>query len=158
LELEFAKKAAADLMAELAPCSTSIEVVGSIRRQCPEVKDIDLVLIPKNQGLLDTKLREMGCQFGGPKIRRLVYKGAVVDIYIATPETWATILLIRTGSTRHNVWMCARAKAQGLQLKADGQGLMDYSVPFSPRRVAGDSEEDIFKALGIPYREPWERE
>ncbi|HJW88251.1 MAG TPA: hypothetical protein VJ565_02080, partial [Dehalococcoidia bacterium] len=146
MELEFAKNTAAELMAQLSPCTTRMEVVGSTRRQRPTVHDIDLVLIPKNQGLLDNKLRELGCQFGGPKVRRLVYKGALVDIYIATPETWATLLLIRTGSTRHNVRLCTRAKSLGLQLKADGQGLVDDLG----KRVAGDSEESIFQALGLP--------
>jgi len=157
MELEFAKKLAAELMAELTPCTTKIEVVGSVRRQRPTVNDIDLVLIPKNQGLLDTKLRELGCRFGGPKIRRLVYKGALVDIYIATPETWATLLLIRTGSTRHNVYLCKSARARGWQLKADGQGLFDYSGGLG-KRVAGESEEEIFQALGLPYVPPEERE
>jgi len=154
MELEFAKRLAAELIAELSPCTTKIEVVGSTRRQRTTVHDIDLVLIPKNQGLLDNKLRELGCQFGGPKIRRLVYKGALVDIYIATPETWATLLLIRTGSTRHNVRLCTRAKSLGLQLKADGQGLVDDLG----KRVAGDSEESIFQALGLPFKPPEERE
>jgi len=157
MELEFAKKTAAEVVAELSPCTTKIEVVGSIRRQRPTVNDIDLLVIPSNQGLLDCKLRDMGCRFGGPKIRRLVYPrdmGAPVDIYIATPETWATLLLIRTGSTRHNVYLCKRARARGWQLKADGQGLLDARG----NRIAGDSEESIFEALGLPYKEPWERE
>src|SRR3990172_2758817 len=154
MELEFAKKLAAELIAELTPVTTRIEVAGSIRRQRPTVRDIDLVLIPSNQGLRDTKLRELGCQFGGPKIRRLVYKGALVDIYIATPETWATLLLIRTGSTRHNVYLCKRARARGWQLKADGQGLLDARG----NRIAGDSEESIFQALGLHYVLPEERE
>jgi len=154
MELEFAKKLAAELIAELTPVTTRIEVAGSIRRQRPTVRDIDLVLIPSNQGLLDTKLRELGCQFGGPKIRRLVYKGALVDIYIATPETWATFFLIRTGSTRHNVYLCKRARARGWQLKADGQGLLDARG----NRIAGDTEESIFQALELHYVPPEERE
>ncbi len=157
MELEFAQKTAAELMAELSPAAKKMEAVGSVRRQRPIVHDIDLLIIPKNQGLLDTKLREMGCHFGGPKIRRLVYPrdmGASVDIYIATPETWATLLLIRTGSTRHNVYLCKRARARGWQLKADGQGLVDDLG----KRVAGDTEESIFTALGLPFKPPEERE
>ena len=163
MELADAQRVAKDLVRELALFCDRIEVAGSIRRRRPFVNDIDLVLIPKNQGLLDTKLRELGCRFGGPKLRRLVYphprterspQGAQVDIYIATPETWAVLLLIRTGSTRHNVRLCTRARALGLQLKADGQGLVDDLG----NRVAGDTEASIFDVLGLPYREPWERE
>jgi DNA polymerase (family 10) len=154
MELEVAKNIANQLMTELSPVTTKMEVVGSIRRQCPTVKDIDLLVIPKALSLLDAKLRELGCNFGGPKIRRLVYKGALVDIYIATPETWATLLLIRTGSTRHNVFLCKLARARGWQLKADGQGLLDARG----NRIAGDSEETIFEALVLPFKPPEERE
>ena len=154
MELELAQKLAAELIAELTPVTTRIEVAGSIRRHRPIVKDIDLLIIPKDLPLLDCKLRELGCDFGGPKIRRLVYKGALVDIYIATPETWATLLLIRTGSTRHNVRLCTRAKSLGLQLKADGQGLLDARG----NRIAGDTEASIFEALTLRYVPPEERE
>jgi DNA polymerase (family 10) len=154
MELEFAKKTAAELMAELSPVAKKFEVVGSIRRHRPIVKDIDLLIIPKDLPLLDCKLRELGCDFGGPKIRRLVYKGALVDIYIATEETWATLLLIRTGSTRHNVRLCTRARSLGLQLKADGQGLVDARG----NRIAGDTEESIFQALALPFKPPEKRE
>ncbi len=154
MKLELAEALAAELMAELTPCTKRIEVVGSIRRRRPQVRDIDLLVLPKDLPLLDTKLRELGCQFGGPKIRRLVYKGARVDIYIATEQTWATLLLIRTGSTRHNVHLCARARLRGMQLKANGEGLLDSQG----KRVAGESEQSIFAALGLKYRDPQERE
>ena len=142
------------MLGELAPLCEKIEVAGSIRRQRPFVNDIDLVLIPKNQGVLAQKLYELGCRFGGPKLQRFTYKGIPVDIYIASPQTWATLLLIRTGSTRHNKELCSLARRRGWQLKANGEGLVDSLG----KRVAGESEEAIFKALNVPYQEPWERE
>ena len=54
MELKQAEKLAADLVGELALLCERIEVVGSIRRRCPQVKDIDIVLIPKSITLLDT--------------------------------------------------------------------------------------------------------
>lgn len=153
MELEFAKKTAAELMAELSPCTTKIEVVGSIRRRRPQVKDIDLLIIPKDLPLLDCKLRELGCDFGGPKIRRLVYKGALVDIYIAGDDTWAMLLLVRTGSTAHNKQLAIRAKRLGLHFAADGRGILQDNKPIAYR-----SEEEIFQALGLPFKPPEERE
>ena len=160
LPLAQAEKLAAELVSELGPVCHRIDIAGSIRRRVPEVKDIDLVIIPGDgQGLfgnLDTRLRQMGCQFGGPKIRRLVYKGALVDIYIATPETWYTLLLIRTGSKEHNIWLTTLAKGMGLTLHADGRGLLPRGV-MGPR-LAGESEESFFAVLRLPYRTPQQRE
>lgn len=45
------------------------------------------------------------------------------------------------------------AKRKGWQLKANGDGLFDRTG----NRVAGDSEESIYQALGIPYQEPSKR-
>lgn len=151
--MNLAQKVAGELVAELAPFCEKVEVAGSIRRRKSWVNDIDLVLIPKNQGLLAQKLHDLGC-LGGPKAQRARYKGVPVDIYIATPETWATLLLIRTGSTRHNVELASKAKARGWHLKANGEGLHDHQGS----RIAGDTEQSIFQALGLPYKEPWERE
>jgi len=87
-----------------------------------------------------------------------------VDIYLATPETWATLLLIRTGSAEHNIWMASRAKSCGGKLSADGSGL-ELAGQYEPieqrsvnMRVRPENEEQIFKALGLPYAEPRERE
>jgi len=76
-----------------------------------------------------------------------------LDIYFATPETFATLLLIRTGSVESNIRLAARAKKRGWRLAARGGGL------FNERgeRIAGDTEESIYEALGVPYQEPWER-
>ncbi len=154
MDLKTAEALAAEVVAELMHVCSMVEVAGSIRRQRPTVRDIDLVVLPTSLAALDSKLRSMGCDFGSPKIRRMVSKGARVDIYIASPETWATLLLIRTGSTRHNVHLCARARLLGMQLKANGEGLLDSKG----KRVAGESEQSIFAALGLKYRDPQERE
>ncbi|MBN1366607.1 MAG: hypothetical protein JW967_01600 [Dehalococcoidales bacterium] len=82
-----------------------------------------------------------------------------VDFYIATPETWATLLLIRTGSREHNIKLCSLARQKGMKLHADGSGLFRVSLLESEpdERIAGDTEDSIFKALGLPYQEPEER-
>jgi hypothetical protein len=77
-----------------------------------------------------------------------------VDLYLATPETWATTLLIRTGSKEHNIWLCERARRLGGKLHASGQGLElpgEYD-PLAqrsgpPRKVIPQTEDEIFKAL-----------
>ena len=91
---------------------------------------------------------------GGGKIEERAYKGAQVDLYFATPETWACLLLIRTGSKQHNIKLTSLAKARGWHLYANGVGLVNEKG----ERVAGDTEESFFAELGLRYLEPWERE
>ena len=98
-----------------------IEVVGSIRRKRPEVHDIDIVLIPQEWmwSMIIQKLKTHMLAHvveAGPELARLkVPTGATsepmqVDIYHARPETWGVLLLIRTGSTQHNVMLCSAAQ------------------------------------------------
>jgi DNA polymerase (family 10) len=102
------------------------------------------------------KLIRVELQYGFPV-------GLMLDIYIATPETWATLLLIRTGSKEHNIRLCSLAKQKGMYLKADGQGLFKANNPNPIKedpgweRIAGDTELSIFEALGLPYKRPEER-
>jgi len=144
----------------LSPYCERIEIAGSIRRKKPFVHDIDLVVIPSNQGQFICALQQLGTiKMGGQKLIRCEMPEIVLDVYVATPDTWATLLLIRTGSARHNVMLCSRAKNRGMKLHADGSGLFTLTdCEGSESRTAGDTEESIFKALELPYKQPEQRE
>lgn len=99
---------------------------------------------------------------GGQKLIRVEpndHPGLAYDIYVARPETWATLLLIRTGSAKHNIILCKLARQKSMVLHADGSGLF-HLVDCEGResRAAGDTEESIFLALGLKFRRPDERE
>jgi DNA polymerase (family 10) len=162
MELLRAQCIAEAVVALLKPFCERIEVGGSIRRRRPFVHDIDLVAIPSNQGQFVTKLMAMGrMKMGGQKVIRVTMAEIELDVYVATPVTWATLLLIRTGSARHNVMLCSRAKSMGMKLHADGSGLFSISADcetIHESRIAGDTEESIFNALRLPYKRPEERE
>jgi DNA polymerase/3'-5' exonuclease PolX len=154
MELNRAKTIAQEIVARLKPNCQRIEVAGSIRRGKSWVKDIDLVLIPKNQGKLAAELMSLGkFKTSGNKAASLEYKGISVDLYFATPDTWATLLLIRTGSASHNRKLASLAKRRGWHLYANGRGLYDSQ----DNRIAGDSEESFFKALEMPFCKPEDR-
>ena len=161
MDLDLADELAAELCAILDPYCERLEVAGSIRRRKDFCNDIDIVLIPKNLLALYQFLA-YACQHDfaivkwGPKLASLTYQSVLsvqVDLYFATLETWATLLLIRTGSKENNIRLCKAAQKKGWKLKADGSGLFDGSK----KRVAGD-EESIYEALGLEYEEPTERE
>ena len=157
MELQQARTLSQEVVSLLSPHCQRIEVVGSIRRKTPFPRDIDLVLIPGNQGALAMALHNLGTHIStGEKIARRLYKGIGVDVYIATPETWACHLLIRTGSKEHNIKLTGLAKRRGWQLHADGRGLFNGREDSNEKRVrlAGDTEESFFVALQIPYLLP----
>jgi DNA polymerase/3'-5' exonuclease PolX len=148
-------------------------IVGSLRRKCSQVNDIDIVVIPKIEktkddtlfgepvdiNILDRKLAElcfderMKVDVSGSKIKRFLEfdnSEVPIDVYIADSETLPTLLLIRTGSKLHNIKLCVRARDMRLQLKANGEGLIDAQL----RPIKVLSEEDIFKILGFAFVPP----
>ncbi len=154
MELEKAKAFANIVVKTLEPYCDKIEVAGSVRRQRPVVNDIDLVVIPRDRQNLDLALMSMGnYKMSGMKIARVEMDSIPLDIYFATPETFATLFLVRTGSKENNIRLATLAKKRGWRLAASGDGLFDETGT----RIAGDTERSIYEALGVPWQEPWER-
>lgn len=154
MELEQAQKIADEVLRRLSPYCSRVEVAGSVRRRKPYPRDIDLVLIPSDPWNLSHEIAGLGpVSLKGDKLKRVNYNGVQVDIYYSTPETWATLLLIRTGSAENNIRLASLAKKRGWHLAASGDGL------FNERgeRIAGDTERSIYDALGVPWQEPEER-
>ena len=144
MKLQEARVMAERMKDTLSPHCDRIEIAGSIRRGKLFVHDIDLVTIPK-QGqelILDSVLCSIGTiEMDGAKIKRLrLPENIELDIYLATPATWATLLLIRTGSAESNMRLATLAKRKGWHLKVSGDGLLDENG----NRIAGDTEESIF--------------
>lgn len=157
MELARAQKIASEVITRLAPyCQPRhIKVVGSVRRRRPFPQDIDIVLIPSDPWNLSHEVMGLGpVKASGDKLKRVNYNGVQVDLYYASEETWATLLLIRTGSAENNIRLATLAKKNGWKLKANGDGLFNEFR----QRIAGDSEESIYEALNLHYQQPWERE
>lgn len=173
-----ASRVAHDFLSRIQDVCDKHEIVGSLRRQRDSVNDIDIMVIPKfgepiNQtlfgdpvlpNLLDERLNKLLAdslltfELDGPKLKRMHLrarpKAIPLDMFIATPETWPTLLLIRTGSRMHNIKLAKRAQDLHMTLKADGTGLLMPSG--TPIRVK--DEIDIFRELKVPFRLPQERE
>lgn len=168
MTLDFAKRCAARLLDRLGPFAERIEVAGSIRRMRPEVGDVDLVAIPKLERTKDLlgaetsgrnlladqvhawcaasgwDLRKSGAEYlswtaGESKVQ--------VDLWMTTSESFGSVLLCRTGSKAHNVWLAQRA--------------LDRQAKWHPhrglyhcRRCFGSTEGEIYDALGLPLLDP----
>ncbi len=85
-----------------------------------------------------------------------------VDLKIIPADSWGAAMYYFTGSKDHNVAVRARALDKGLTLNDYGLYHDDKS-PEPPHKrglkpIASKSEEDIFKALRMPYIPPEIRE
>ncbi len=162
IPLETARRLAEQVIKRLSPyCKKKtdgrtpyIEIAGSVRRRKPQVKDIEVLLIPVASWEFNTEIKSLGhINKGGSKYVQVDMGMCNLDLFFATEETWGTLLLIRTGSAENNIRLCTRAKDMGWHLHADGSGLFNAEG----RRIAGDTEQSIYNALGLPYKRPEER-
>lgn len=133
------------------------EIVGSYRRGKPDFKDVDILItcdagtFGKIPGILaeDPSYVQV---MAGPDIVRGKYEGYDLDINRVNKEEYAAQLLYRTGPKELNIKMRALAKSKGWRLSE--RGLLDGEGNI----IARDTEESIFKALGLPYMSPEQRE
>lgn len=154
IELERAQRIAQAVVKRLSPYCRKIVVAGSVRRKKPWVNDIDLVLIPNDLWDFHSELMKLGSlKMSGKKILRVMAGSTQIDVYVADEETWATLLLIRTGSAENNIRLASLAKKRGWHLAASGDGLFNELR----ERIAGNTERSIYDALGVPWQEPEER-
>lgn len=142
-------------------------ICGSIRRQKENVNDIDIVAIEKKptryvlgDETLENTIKRIGTNFtaDGLKIKRFLYKLKImIDLYLATPETFETLVLIKTGSTNFNKRLTTTALQKGLKLKAGGEGLCQMNNNEQIIKVIENTEEGIIKYLLNNYVEPEKR-
>ena len=171
MELEKAKEIAEQLKALLAPRCERIEIAGSIRRRKPAVGDIELLCIPKydgladqldgqigmlmSQGLLDARRNKLGSVVYGlkNKLLRHVESGIGVDIFSTTWQCWPVALVVRTGGKITNQRIAMAALRKGYRFHAYGRG---FSTPDG--EIICRSEREVFEAVDLSYKEPWERD
>jgi DNA polymerase (family 10) len=161
LDLKEAEKIAAHVKATVEILCEKIEIAGSIRRQKNKVHDIDFVAVTKNDAewqKINEKLKKLKAKpncSGNSVIKAFLpcQNGLFqVDFYRAKPETFGILLLVRTGSAEHNVWLAGCAISKGMRIKYSEGLIKDNNV------LAGETEKGVFEALGLPCPLPAERE
>lgn len=165
-ELLPTRKLAEKIVAELAPFCELIDVAGSIRRGRDWVNDIDLVVLPKSgqdAALIDRCRRNAALIKSGPQctILRLanevqldlwIAHGEQGDMFAKKPTNYGSLLLCRTGSVRHNIYLVEHAKKLGLKWDPH------HGVFHGETLLASATEMDIFNALGLAFVKPEQRE
>lgn len=137
-----------------------VTVAGSIRRMQQKVKDIDIVIAEVSGSFCAIELAKKSDKYkvfqSGNHWVRAEYCEFKVDMRVCKEEEYGAHLLYLTGSKEFNIWIRHRAKMMGFKLNE--YGLWDAKKTFAPpKKIAGNSEEEIFNALGLSYIPTTER-
>ena len=132
------------------------EVAGSFRRRRESVGDLDVLVVAEGGASAPEHfIKFAGVQsvlaLGPTRAAVLLESGLQVDLRVVPAESYGTALHYFTGSKAHNVALRRMAQNQGLKVN-------EYGIFGERGRVAGDDEEGLYRALGLPYIEPELRE
>ena len=134
-----------------------IEPVGSLRRGAESCGDIDILATGADRTLMDHfvayRLVERVLGHGDTKSSVRIWGGFQVDLRIVAPESRGAAMQYFTGSKAHNIVLRDRAMSRGLRLNEYGLFRTDDGGV-----VAGDTEEGIYRALGLAWVPPELRE
>jgi len=131
-------------------------VAGSYRRRKDTVGDLDFLVVsdePEKVGARFVKYPEVKEVLASGTTRssvRLAW-GIQADLRVVPRESYGAALHYFTGSKAHNIAVRKLGIARGLKIN-------EYGVWRGEKRVAGETEESVYAAVGLPYIEPELRE
>ena len=133
-----------------------MECAGSFRRRKETVGDIDIIASSNdNKKVIDYFVRfneiEKILSQGDTRSTVRLHSGLQVDLRVVPPESYGAALLYFTGSKAHNI--AIRKMAQQKKLKINEYGLFK-----GKKMLAGKTEREMYKQIGLTYVEPEMRE
>jgi DNA polymerase (family 10) len=131
-------------------------VAGSYRRRKETVADLDLlVTCQKDCGVMDHFVNyedvEKVVSKGDTRSTVLLRSGLQVDLRVVPQVSYGAALHYFTGSKAHNIAVRTLGVKKGLKIN-------EYGVFKGKTRIAGRTEAEVFKQVGLPYIEPELRE
>ena len=134
----------------------NISIAGSLRRMKETVGDIDILVSSKNSSkVMDYFIKMPGVQkvWGKGKTKTSVRmdRGYNVDLRVVPKSSFGSALQYFTGSKEHNIALRKVAIAKGLKLN-------EYGVFKGSKKVAGETEQAVYSALGVDWIPPELRE
>lgn len=132
------------------------EAAGSFRRARETVGDLDILVVAGHGEAVisrftayDEVSRTLAA--GSTRASVVLRNGMQVDLRVVPRESYGAALIYFTGSKNHNI--AIRRIAQERSLK-----LSEYGLFRGERMLAGESEPQIYRALGLPFIPPELRE
>jgi DNA polymerase (family 10) len=157
-KLAVAAQYAEPLVAHLKQARDVREVVvaGSFRRMRETVGDLDILATARSSAAVMERFagyEEVAevLSRGDTRATVVLKCGLQVDLRVVAEESYGAALHYFTGSKAHNIAIRKLAQAKGLKVN-------EYGVFRGNRRIAGDTEESVYRAVGLPYIAPELRE
>jgi DNA polymerase (family X) len=149
----------ADAMVEyMKTCEevTKVQFAGSLRRGRETIGDVDILATGKDhakiiQHFIDHSDVQDVLAHGETKASVVNGSGFQIDFRVVEAKSFGSALYYFTGSKNHNIH--ARKLAIGKGMKVN-----EYGIFKGDEWLAGETESDIFKVLGLPYIIPELRE
>jgi len=131
-------------------------VAGSFRRMRDTVGDIDILVVSDAPESVAARF------VAYPEVRQILAQGSTrssvrlacglqADLRVVPKESYGAALHYFTGSKSHNIAVRKLGIARGLKIN-------EYGVWRGKKRIAGETEESVYAAVGLPYIEPELRE
>lgn len=141
---------------QATPGVERVVVAGSYRRMRETVGDLDILV--SIRGTSPVAERFVGhpdvvevVSQGGTRASVRLRSGIQVDLRIVPSDIVGAALVYFTGSKAHNITLRRIAQQRGLKIS-------EYGVFKGHERIAGDTEESVYRAVGLPFIAPELRE
>jgi DNA polymerase (family 10) len=134
------------------PGVKKIELAGSLRRRKETVGDFDILISASNKArreivdyFVSASVASRMLARGDTKASIILKKsGRQADLRLVDDDQWGSALQYFTGSREHNIHLRSIAKDKGYKIN-------EYGIfnTRSGRRVAGKTEDEIYRTLGM---------
>ncbi|HEU5250531.1 MAG TPA: DNA polymerase/3'-5' exonuclease PolX [Thermoanaerobaculia bacterium] len=133
-----------------------IDVAGSYRRRRETVGDVDILVAARHAaGIAERFVSypevERVLAHGDTRCSIRTRSGLQADLRIVPPDSYGAALHYFTGSKAHNIAIRTLGVKKHLKIN-------EYGVYRGRRRVGGRTEEEVFRAVGLPWIPPELRE
>ncbi|MBI3631775.1 MAG: DNA polymerase/3'-5' exonuclease PolX [Candidatus Staskawiczbacteria bacterium] len=133
-----------------------ISLAGSLRRKRETIGDCDILVVSKNpKKVMNFFVSLPGVEKiwgkGGTKASVHMKDGFDMDLRIVPHKSYGSALQYFTGSKEHNIITRKIAIDKGLKLS-------EYGVFRGSKMIAGATEEEVYKAIGLDWIAPEIRE
>jgi len=133
-----------------------VDLAGSLRRMKETIGDVDFLVISKKPSkVMDFFVSLPGVikiwGKGSTKASVRMKEGFDMDIRVVPKKSYGAALQYFTGSKEHNIATRKIAQDKGLRLS-------EYGLFKGSKMIASETEEDIYKTLGMDWMPPEIRE